>query len=139
MRDQNGTICSFSVPPKTPLQHQNQNHNRITTTKTTINTTTKTTTNNTTTTPTTQTTINTTTTTIFYLFCSVIILFFFILKVDVGSTDHLNYLPIHKTLHTVLKYNPFSEANHSIKQSTEQPNQKNHLNLAKSFQGFHCK
>jgi hypothetical protein len=46
----------------------------------------------------------------FYVCCSIITIFV-ILKVDVGSTDHLNYLPIHKTHHTVLKCNPFSEAN----------------------------
>jgi hypothetical protein len=59
-----------------------------------------------------------------------------ILKVDVGSTDHLNYLPIHKTHHSVLlKFNPFSEANQSIKQPSNQ-NQKNRFNLANASKVF---
>jgi hypothetical protein len=35
---------------------------------------------------------------------------FDILKVNVGSTGHLNYLPIHNTHQSVLKCNPFSKA-----------------------------
>jgi hypothetical protein len=43
----------------------------------------------------------------------------FILKVNDGSTDHLSYLPIHKTHQSVLKYNPFFMANQLIKQPTK--------------------
>ena len=76
----------------------------------------------------------TTTTTIFVcvLFRNYII--FVILKADVCSTDYLNYLPIDKTHQSVLKCNPFSMANQSIKQPTNQPtnqNQQHHFNLQK--------
>jgi hypothetical protein len=46
---------------------------------------------------------------------------FVTLEADVGSTDYLNYLPIHKTHQNVSKCNPFSKANQSIKQPTNQP------------------
>jgi len=61
---------------------------------------------------------------------------FDILKVNVGSIGHLNYLPIHNTHQSVLKCNPFSKASQSIKQPTKQPKPKEPFQFNKKIPRF---